>query len=176
MANVDIKSTSVKVTVVFLIVIAIFSIWIVKDRSKHAAMENTSDNPDFALHTKKLDLDKLKSYGLPIVIDFGADSCIPCKEMAPVLVELNKEYQGRVIVKFVDVWKYPEAAGNIPLQVIPTQFFFNADGSPLSRDKTPPFNIIGYTNDEDGKHAFTAHQGGLSKEQLVAVFKEMGIK
>ncbi len=51
--------------------------------------------------------------GFPIIIDFGADSCIPCKEMAPVLKKLNEEWQGKVIVKFVDVWKYPDAADSI---------------------------------------------------------------
>ncbi|OLN32939.1 Thioredoxin [Desulfosporosinus metallidurans] len=39
------------------------------------------------------------------MIDFGADSCVPCKEMAPVLKKLNTEMQGKAIVKFVDVWK-----------------------------------------------------------------------
>lgn len=53
-------------------------------------------NPDFSLYvTEKIDLEKLKSYGLPIIIDFGADSCIPCKEMAPVLLELNAGLRGK---------------------------------------------------------------------------------
>lgn len=35
--------------------------------------------------TNNFNLDELKSYGLPMIIDFGSDSCIPCKEMAPTL-------------------------------------------------------------------------------------------
>lgn len=35
--------------------------------------------------TEPIDLEELKSFGIPIIIDFGADSCIPCKEMEPVL-------------------------------------------------------------------------------------------
>lgn len=119
---------------------------------------------------------KLRSHGLPILIDFGADSCIPCKEMAPVLEELNKKYQGRVIIKFVDVWKYPEAAEGFPLQVIPTQFFFTAEGEPLLPETKPPFDVNAYSRNEDGKHVFTAHQGGLTKEQLEAAFEKMGMK
>ena len=85
-------------------------------------------NVDFVLAATEINLEKLKSYGLPIIIDFGADECIPCKEMAPVLKKLNKEWQGKVIVKFVGVWKYPNAAADFPVQMIPTQFFFNAQG------------------------------------------------
>lgn len=170
------KSLSFKIGILFFIVIILFGIWIIKDREKQADLKNTADNPDFALHAQSIDLKKLKSYGLPIIIDFGADSCTPCKLMAPVLVQLNKEYQGRAIVKFVDVWKYPEAAKGFPLQVIPTQFFFNSDGSPLGQETTPPFEIIGYTSDETNKHVFTVHQGGLTKEQIEAALKQMGLK
>ncbi len=80
--------------------------------------------------TAEFDLEKILSYGLPVIVDFGADSCIPCKEMAPVLAALNQELRGKAIVKFVDVWKNTTASQEVPLQVIPTQFFFNADGTP----------------------------------------------
>jgi len=48
--------------------------------------------------------------------------------MAPVLEKLHSEWQGKVIVHFVDVWKYTTAANNFPVTVIQTQMFFNADG------------------------------------------------
>ena len=66
------------------------------------------------------------------MIDFGADSCIPCKEMAPVLKELNEELRGKVIIKFVDVWKYQSLAEGYPISVIPTQVFFDKDGKPYT--------------------------------------------
>ena len=77
-----------------------------------------------------IDLGALTSYGLPIIIDFGADTCIPCKEMAPVLKTLNAEMQGKAIIKFVDVWKNGNAADGFPIQVIPTQVLINSDGTP----------------------------------------------
>lgn len=80
--------------------------------------------------TYTFDLEKILSHGLPIIVDFGADSCDPCKKMAPILVELNKDLRGQAIVKFVDVWKNNDASAGLPLEVIPTQFFFNADGTP----------------------------------------------
>ena len=79
-------------------------------------------------------------------------------------------------IKFVDVWKYPEAAEGFPLQVIPTQFFFTAEGGPLLPETKPPFDVNAYSRNEDGKHVFTAHQGGLTKEQLEAAFEKMGMK
>jgi len=45
--------------------------------------------------------------GLPTLIDLGADKCIPCKMMAPILEELKGQYKGKLDVLFVDVWKNP---------------------------------------------------------------------
>lgn len=133
-------------------------------------------NTDFLLAATTIDLDKLKSYSLPIIIDFGADSCMPCKEMAPVLKKLNQEWQGKVIVKFVDVWKYPDAAADFPLQVIPTQFFFDAQGKPYVPSDPGGMQMIMYSLKDTQEHVYTAHQGGLTEEQFRTIFKEMGIK
>jgi thioredoxin 1 len=133
-------------------------------------------NTDLVLEAREINLDKLKLYKLPIIIDFGADSCIPCKEMAPVLKKLNAEWQGKVIVKFVDVWKYPDAAGDFPLQVIPTQFFFDAQGNPYVPSDPEGMQMILYSLKDTQEHVYTAHQGGLTEQQIRAVFEEMGIK
>lgn len=138
------------------------------------AQENV--NADFLLAESEIDLERLKSYGLPIIIDFGADSCIPCKEMAPVLKKLNQEWQGKVIVKFADVWKYPDAAINFPLQVIPTQFFFDSTGNPYLPSDPEGMQMIMYSFNDNEQHIYTAHQGGMTEEQIRAVFTEMGIK
>jgi len=133
-------------------------------------------NTDFVLAASEINLDKLKLYKLPIIIDFGADSCIPCKEMAPVLKKLNEEWQGKVIVKFVDVWKYPDASADFPVQVIPTQFFFDGQGNPYVPSDPEGMQMIMYSLKDTQEHVYTAHQGGLTEEQIRAVFKEMGIK
>jgi len=90
---------------------------------------------------------------LPRVIDVGADKCIPCKKMAPILVELRKEYEGRVIVEFVDVWKDPRAGEPYNIRTIPTQVFCDADGNEVWR-----------------------HEGFLPKADFVAKFAELGVK
>ena len=46
---------------------------------------------------------------LPRLVDLGADKCIPCKAMAPILKDLKTEYAGRMDVEFIDVWKNPDA-------------------------------------------------------------------
>lgn len=75
-----------------------------------------------------------KSAGaLPRLVDVGADKCIPCKMMAPILDELEKEYAGQFEVEFVDVWKYREKAAQYSVQMIPTQIFYDADGKELFR-------------------------------------------
>lgn len=145
--------------------------------SKEAAKASQETaNADFILAVSKLDLEKLKSYGLPIVIDFGADTCIPCKEMAPVLKKLNEEWQGKVIVKFVDVWKYPNEADNFPLQVIPTQFFFDGQGKPFVPGDPEGIQMTMYSKKDTQEHVYTSHQGGLTEAQLRVIFEEMGIK
>lgn len=136
-----------------------------------------AENTDFSLLATEIDLEKLKSHGIPIIIDFGADECIPCKEMAPVLKKLNEEWQGKVIVKFVDVWKYPELAEDFPVSVIPTQFFFDAKGNPyVPSEKLMneiPFNLYSLKDTEE--HVYTSHEGGLTEEQIKTIFAEMGV-
>ena len=129
--------------------------------------------------TTNFDLEKILSYGLPVIVDFGADSCEPCKKMAPILAELNKDLRGQAIVKFVDVWKNNQASGNMPLEVIPTQFFFNADGSPYKpadEAAATQNGFIMYEMRDSGEHIYTVHQGYLDKESLLKILKEMGME
>jgi thioredoxin 1 len=90
---------------------------------------------------------------LPRVVDLGADKCKACKDLAPILVELRKEYEGRVNVEFIDVWKNPRAGEPYKYRVIPTQVFFSADGKEVWR-----------------------HEGFLAKADFIAKFAELGVK
>lgn len=188
------KNMALKIVIPILLICIVAGIWFAKNHPKGVgstdsqnpdlALEETegidsegSENPDFALHvTEKIDLEKLKSYGLPIVIDFGADSCIPCKEMAPVLKELNEELKGKAIIKFVDVWKYQPLAEGYPISVIPTQFFFDASGKPYNPKDPQAMKMMLYALRETNEHVFTAHEGGMTKDQILSALKEMGLK
>lgn len=164
-----------KILVPIIILCVILGIWFVKNSvNKKEADLPISDNPDFELVTTTLDLEKLKSYGIPIMIDFGSDSCIPCKEMAKVLEEVNSEYKGKVIVKFVDVWKYESLAEGFPIEVIPTQFFYTADGNAFIPEDAESMQM--YTVEGTDGNTYTEHIGVMTKDQIVAVFKEMGVE
>jgi thioredoxin 1 len=90
---------------------------------------------------------------MPRIVDLGADKCIPCKQLAPILEELKKEYAGRVTVEFIDVWKNPKAGEPYKISVIPTQVFFDAEGKEVWR-----------------------HVGFLPKADFIAKFAELGVK
>ena len=133
---------------------------------------------DFSLAaTEAIDFETMSSYGLPMIIDYGSDSCIPCKQMAPVLETMNKEMENVAFIKFVDVWKYTEAANNVPVQVIPTQVIVNADGTPFvpSDELAGQIEFVQYMSKDTGEHVFTVHQGGLTEEQMRMILAEMGV-
>lgn len=173
------KSTAIKVIVPLLLICTVIGIWAVKNANKDSKDHKiiTNEHPDFALHvTEELDLEKLKSYGLPIIIDFGADACMPCKEMAPVLEELNEELQGKAIIKFIDVWKYQELAKGYPISLIPTQVFIDAEGKPYVPADPQASRMKLYSSKDIGEHVLTVHEGGMTKGQLMGILKEMGLK
>ena len=89
---------------------------------------------------------------LPRLVDLGADKCIPCKQMAPILEDLKTTYAGQLEVDFIDVWKNPDAGGQYGIRVIPTQIFYDAQGQELFR-----------------------HEGFYGKEDLLAKWKELGV-
>jgi thioredoxin 1 len=90
---------------------------------------------------------------LPRLLDLGADRCVPCKMMAPILEELKVEYASVFTVEFLDVWKNPEAAEPYKLKVIPTQIFFDSQGTELFR-----------------------HEGYYGREDILAKWHELGVE
>ncbi|HAN44103.1 MAG TPA: thioredoxin [Ruminococcaceae bacterium] len=170
------KKKLLRATVPICLVLIVSGIWIFKNANKMSeSLAAPKNKEDFVLEAAFVDLDALKEYKLPIIIDFGADSCIPCKEMAPVLKALNTEMQGKAIIKFVDVWKNAEAARDFPIQVIPTQIFISADGKPYVPSDGMQIEFAMYTYKNTGEHAFTVHQGGLTKDQMKAILADMGV-
>ena len=180
------RSLIIKILVPVLIIAIVGVMWFVKNPPSDSvpiiATDPTAeqiDGADFSLNaTELIDYEALSEYGLPIIVDYGADSCIPCKEMAPVLKTLNAEMQGIAFIKFVDVWQYYEAAANVPVQVIPTQIFVNADGTPFvpSEELASQIEFMMYSDRETNEHIFTTHQGGLTEDQMRLILAEMGVE
>lgn len=67
---------------------------------------------------------------LPCIIDFYADWCQPCKMVAPVLEELQKEYEGKINIYKVDTEKEQELAMAFGIQSIPSILFCPKEDKP----------------------------------------------
>ena len=68
----------------------------------------------------------------PVLVDFWAEWCAPCKMIAPIVEELSNEYQGQVKFTKVDVDENPEVAQKYGVRGIPTLLIFN-DGAPVDQ-------------------------------------------
>lgn len=79
---------------------------------------------------------------LPVVLDFWAPWCPPCKMIEPVIDELAKEYSGKVAVGKVNTDENPQVAADLNVMSMPTVMFFK-DGKPFKA-------LIG----AQGKHAY----------------------
>jgi thioredoxin 1 len=88
---------------------------------------------------------------LPRLVDLGANTCIPCKMMAPILEELKEEYRGTLVVEVIDIRENQQAAKDYGIRVIPTQIFLDASGKEFFR-----------------------HEGFMSKETILAEWSKAG--
>lgn len=75
---------------------------------------------------------------LPAIIDFYADWCGPCRMVAPVLEELAREYEGKLVIYKVDTEKEMELAGVFSIQSIPTFLFIPLEGQPMMQPGAYP--------------------------------------
>ena len=70
------------------------------------------------------------SKSVPVIVDFWAPWCGPCKTLGPILEKLVREAGGRVKLVKVDIDQNPEIAGQMRVQSIPAVFAF-VDGRPV---------------------------------------------
>ena len=188
------KKKLLQIGIIAVIVLGVLAIYIAKtarekqpvpepavqETIKPSAEPDNSTNgstvsDEVPLAISEVDMVKILSNKLPVIIDFGADSCIPCKEMAPVLKKLNAEMQGKAVIQFVDVWQYSDAAKDFPIRVIPTQVLINADGTPYVPNEDIASGFTMYSSKETGEHVFTVHEGGLDEDAMRAILADMGV-
>jgi len=89
--------------------------------------------------------------GKPLLVDFGANSCMPCRQLRPILKEVEKEYSEKARILVIDVYKYQDLAREYRVQLIPTLIFFDKSGKEMYR-----------------------HVGAWDKDSIVNKLKEMG--
>lgn len=70
--------------------------------------------------------------GLPLVVDFWATWCGPCRALAPTVKQLADEYDGRVVIGKCDVEEAEDIAMRFGIRNIPTLIFFKA-GQPVDK-------------------------------------------
>jgi thioredoxin 1 len=83
----------------------------------------TIDNP----------VDRLRLSGRPSLVDFGAEGCVACDTMAPILALLGDELKGKANVLFVDVRKEQVLGSRFGVRTIPLQVFFDRNGKEVFR-------------------------------------------
>ncbi len=98
------------------------------------------------------DLKQALTSGKPVLVDFGANSCLPCRELRPVLKEIAAEYSEKAKILVIDVYKYQNLAREYKVLMLPTLVFFDSSGKEVFR------NV-----------------GVMEKEKIVAKLKEIGM-
>ncbi|MEA3486244.1 MAG: thioredoxin family protein [Thermodesulfobacteriota bacterium] len=98
------------------------------------------------------DFDSVPVKGMVTMIDLGAKKCIPCKMMAPIMEKIDKVYDGKAAIVFIDVWKHREQAKRFGIRAIPTQIFFDSDGKEIYR-----------------------HAGFMGEKDIIAQLEKMGV-
>ncbi|HEX8426836.1 thioredoxin [Hymenobacter sp.] len=81
---------------------------------------------------KKSFSELINSPGMPVLVDFYADWCGPCKTMAPILEQVAAQHQGKLKIIKVDVDRNPATAQQFRVQGIPTLILFYK-GQPVWR-------------------------------------------
>jgi thioredoxin 1 len=97
-------------------------------------------------------VDKARLSGKPTMVEFGADGCVPCDMMQPILDKLKKKFPDTLNIVFLHVRENQVLAGRYGIQSIPVQAFFDANGQEVFR-----------------------HTGFFAEEAVMKQLKEMGV-
>jgi len=113
----------------------------------------SSEQPITPATSSLTPLDKALSSGIPTLAEFGRGTCIPCKQMKPILDELAASYKDKLNVVIVSVDDYRDLTISYGIMAIPTQVFFDSNGARVAQ-----------------------HIGFYPKEDIVAQLTKMGIE
>ena len=97
------------------------------------------------------EFNKAVKSGKPLLVDFGANNCVPCRQLRPILKDLAKEQSGKAEILIIDVYKFKSLAAEYKIQVVPTLVFFDKAGKEVYR-----------------------HMGAWDKDSIVKKLAEIG--
>ncbi len=148
------KTGKVSITLALIVIIGIVIAFKSSDseRAVQTGQDQTSGQATDG-NTGVLPHSKDPSEKLPHLVDLGADKCIPCKMMKPILAELQQNFTDQFKVTFIDVWENPDQSAKYGIKIIPTQIFYDASGKELFR-----------------------HEGFYSKEDILGKWNDLGVK
>jgi thioredoxin len=76
--------------------------------------------------------DEVLKSDVPVMVDFWAEWCAPCRIIGPLVDELASEYEGKIKVGKMDVDQNPQSSMKYGIRSIPTLLFFK-DGKPVDQ-------------------------------------------
>jgi len=97
------------------------------------------------------EFNKAVKSGKPLLVDFGANNCVPCRQLRPILKDIAKEQSGKAEILIIDVYKFKSLAAEHKIQVVPTLIFFDKTGKEVYR-----------------------HMGAWDKDSIVKKLAEIG--
>ena len=125
---------------------------------KTKASSNTSKSEAVIVMTNEIFKQKVFNYevnkqwkfegNLPVIIDFYATWCGPCRQLSPRVEEIAKEYAGKLVVYKVDTDKEQELAQSMGISSLPTLLFIPVKGQPqASMGAVPKETLVKAIND-----------------------------
>jgi len=133
----------------------LFALRVTSNCAEETAQQTAEKSVEQSAEQSALEIPEIPVKGKVTMVDIGAKKCIPCKLMAPIMKDLEKEYHdtGRAAIHFIDVWENKEQGKKFGIRTIPTQIFYDSDGNEVKR-----------------------HEGFISKEDVVAMLENLGVK
>jgi len=139
------KNTISRICLIIFALLALLSIC--------ACQSKDANSEDESSYLASIPLESVLVNGKPTLAEFGWRKCIPCKEMRPILEQLDVEYKDKVNVVIIEIPFHEDLTQNYEIMYMPTQIFFDSSGREVSR-----------------------HVGFLPKTDILAQLEQMGVR
>ena len=104
----------------------------------------------------------------PVILDFHAKWCGPCKALSPILDELDKEYDGKIDIYKMDIEDEIEVSQQFNVMSVPTLVFIPLEGKPAIQAGAPSKDILKEIIDDkllgDGSKVEASSKGGCKSD------------